>query len=272
MEDSLNLQLPPSSLSSSSMFSSSHDVKLKKDTSRYGSREPNHVFSLSSGCTTAITTTFKPDCKIMKRTNMFLVLLTTMTYLLLISTRTTIPNESNPLHQQLRRSLTTTSIMLFSDGRHLQKEENTTTCTIDCCKANYEEEICTPVEEDGGWIAAVPVAIQIILVIVLLSLSAIFSGLTLGLMSLDITGLEIVMAGDDPVQAQYAKNIYPIRKKGNLLLCTLLLGNVSVNSLLSIFMAAFTDGIIGFLTSTIMIVIFGEILPQAFVRQLQKQV
>jgi CBS domain containing-hemolysin-like protein len=36
-------------------------------------------------------------------------------------------------------------------------------------------------------------------------------------------------------------------------------------------MAAFTDGMIGFLTSTILIVIFGEILPQALVRRLQKQ-
>ena len=134
-------------------------------------------------------------------------------------------------------------------------------CTLECCTA-FEAEVCA---EESGWISAVPVAVQILLTILLLCLSALFSGLTLGLMSLDITGLEIVMAGDDPVQAKYAKDIYPVRKKGNLLLCTLLLGNVAVNSLLSIFMASFTSGTVGFLTSTIMIVIFGEILPQALV-------
>ena len=148
--------------------------------------------------------------------------------------------------------------------RLLQETNDTETCTLECCTQNYEKDIC-PAENE--WISALPIAVQIIFIIFLLSLSALFSGLTLGLMSLDITGLEIVMAGEDPKQAQYAKNIYPVRKKGNLLLCTLLLGNVAVNSLLSIFMAAFTSGTIGFLTSTIMIVIFGEILPQALVRR-----
>jgi hypothetical protein len=143
-----------------------------------------------------------------------------------------------------------------------ETNETMPACTLECCAANYEQDICV---EDSGWISAVPVVVQILLTILLLSLSAIFSGLTLGLMSLDITGLEIVMAGDDPKQAEYAKNIYPVRKKGNLLLCTLLLGNVAVNSLLSIIMASFTSGTVGFLTSTILIVIFGEILPQALV-------
>ena len=55
-----------------------------------------------------------------------------------------------------------------------------------------------------------------------------------------------------------------MRENGNLLLCTLLLGNVGVNSLLSIIMADMTSGLMGFLTSTIVIVIFGEIIPQAY--------
>lgn len=57
--------------------------------------------------------------------------------------------------------------------------------------------------------------------------------------------------------------ILPIRKKGNQLLCTLLLGNVVVNSFLSIFMAELTTGWLGLLASTTLIVTFGEIFPQA---------
>ncbi|EER10605.1 Magnesium and cobalt efflux protein corC, putative [Perkinsus marinus ATCC 50983] len=90
-----------------------------------------------------------------------------------------------------------------------------------------------------------------------------FSGLTLGFLSLDKVGLEIVKAGANVKQAKYAKRIIPIRKDGNLLLCTLLLGNVAVNSLLSIIMADITGGLLGFVISTAVILLFGEILPQA---------
>jgi len=82
-------------------------------------------------------------------------------------------------------------------------------------------------------------------------------------MSLDKTGLQIVMGGDDAEAARYAKIIYPVREDGNLLLCTLLLGNVAVNALLSILLAEYTGGVTGFLSSTFLIVIFGEIVPQA---------
>lgn len=125
------------------------------------------------------------------------------------------------------------------------------------CEAN-----CTQ-EPESSWIDAVPLAAQIIMIIFLITMSALFSGLTLGLMGLDKTGLEIVMEGDDPVNAANAKRIYPLRKNGNLLLCTLLLGNVAVNSLLSILLADKTGGAVGVLSSTFLIVIFGEILPQA---------
>lgn len=54
-----------------------------------------------------------------------------------------------------------------------------------------------------------------------------------------------------------------MRSNGNLLLVTLLLGNVSVNSLLSIILAEISSGLVGFFTSTPLIVIFGEIVPQA---------
>jgi metal transporter CNNM len=63
----------------------------------------------------------------------------------------------------------------------------------------------------------------------LLLLSGLFSGLTLGLMSLDMVSLEILAEGGEEQERECAKKILPIRAKGNLLLCTLLLGNTMVN-------------------------------------------
>lgn len=101
---------------------------------------------------------------------------------------------------------------------------------------------------------------EYIIVTVLVLLSGAFSGLTLGFFSLNVTSLERkVKLGD-----KRAIKIYPIRKKGNLLLCTLLIGNVAVNSAAAIFLGEISSGLTAGILSTILIVIFGEILPQAF--------
>ncbi|TMW60487.1 hypothetical protein Poli38472_000529 [Pythium oligandrum] len=108
-------------------------------------------------------------------------------------------------------------------------------------------------------------------IILLICMSAIFSGLTLGLMALDTTGLEVIIgAGEDPDateeeqhKASLARQILPVRAKGNQLLTTLVLGNIAVNSLLSILMADLTSGLVGFILSTVTIVVCGEIIPQA---------
>jgi len=78
-----------------------------------------------------------------------------------------------------------------------------------------------------------------------------------------VVQLEIVMSGDDAALSKAASVILPVRRKSNLLLCTLLLGNVAVNTLLGILMADFAGGTLGFVVSTALIVIFGEIIPQA---------
>jgi metal transporter CNNM len=97
-------------------------------------------------------------------------------------------------------------------------------------------------------------------VFVLVLLSAIFSGLTLGLFSLSKDDLRRKVDLGNP----HAAKVYKIREDGNLLLCTLLIGNVAVNSTLSIFLGTVAGSILAGLLATSLIVVFGEILPQAF--------
>ena len=94
---------------------------------------------------------------------------------------------------------------------------------------------------------------------VLLTLSAICSGMTLGMMSLNVAELERkITLGDNN-----ARKILVVRKHGSLLLCSLLLSHTAVNSAISVFMSSVTSGLIAGAISTILIVIFGEIMPQA---------
>ncbi len=98
-----------------------------------------------------------------------------------------------------------------------------------------------------------------VIVIVLITFSALFSGLTLGLMGLSVAELKRKKSLGD----KEAAKVYRVRKKGNLLLTTLLVGNVAVNSALSIFLGSIASGFAAGLIATSLIVIFGEITPQA---------
>jgi len=97
------------------------------------------------------------------------------------------------------------------------------------------------------------------IVIILVLLSGLFSGLTLGLLSLDKNELKRKIS----LGNKEAKKVYAVRKRGNLLLCTLLLGNVAINSTLAIFLGNIASGVVAGLMATGLIVIFGEIIPQA---------
>jgi len=108
-----------------------------------------------------------------------------------------------------------------------------------------------------------PIYLVIIFYFILLLFSALFSGLNLGLMSLDLTELEHLKSIGSAKEKAYALKIYPLRKKGNLLLCTILIGNVLVNSTSTLILGSYLEGILAAVGSTLLIVIFGEIIPQA---------
>ncbi|XP_060698224.1 metal transporter CNNM2-like [Hemiscyllium ocellatum] len=109
-----------------------------------------------------------------------------------------------------------------------------------------------------------PFWLQVIFISVLLCLSGMFSGLNLGLMALDPMELRIVQNCGTEKEKNYAKRIEPVRRQGNYLLCSLLLGNVLVNTTLTILLDDIAgSGVVAVAVSTIGIVIFGEIVPQA---------
>ena len=108
-----------------------------------------------------------------------------------------------------------------------------------------------------------PLWLHILCLMFLLCLSGLFSGLNLGLMSLNKTDLKIIINTGTTAEKRYASKIAPVRNHGNFLLCCLLFSNVLVNTTLTILMDDVTSGEIAILMSTLAIVIFGEIIPQA---------
>lgn len=141
----------------------------------------------------------------------------------------------------------------------------------------FEKKNLTPVDEikfvhqgtKNIWIQIIttkeflPLYIVIIFYLILLCFSALFSGLNLGLMSLDLTELEHLQRIGSPKERSYASKIYPLRAKGNQLLCTILIGNVLVNSTSTLILGNYLEGIFAAVGSTLLIVVFGEIIPQA---------
>lgn len=107
-----------------------------------------------------------------------------------------------------------------------------------------------------------PVWAAICIIVSCLGFSALFSGLNLGLMSLDRTELKILKSTGTGKEREYAAIIQPIRDHGNYLLCSILLGNVLVNSTFTILLDGLTSGLVAVVSSTLLIVIFGEITPQ----------
>ncbi|CAN8023928.1 unnamed protein product, partial [Ixodes persulcatus] len=138
-----------------------------------------------------------------------------------------------------------------------------------CTKAPDSEDPKWVHQGDEPWVTLVtqgrlmPVWVQAIVLAGLLVLSGLFSGLNLGLMALDKTELRVIESCGTPSERKWAKVIAPLRNHGNYLLCSLLLGNVLVNSTLTILLDDLTSGLIAVLGATISIVIFGEIIPQA---------
>lgn len=103
----------------------------------------------------------------------------------------------------------------------------------------------------------------ILAVAFLLVCSALCSGLTIGILSLNSHELKRkARAGHSD-----AKIVYPIRALGHQLMVTLLIGNVLVNSAITALLDLRINGLLAVLVTTFFVVLFGEILPMAYLKR-----
>jgi metal transporter CNNM len=90
--------------------------------------------------------------------------------------------------------------------------------------------------------------------------SAMFSGLNLAALSIPRLRLELeVNAGN-----RNAQKVVELRRDTNLLLCTIVWGNIATNVVLTLLSESVLTGVGAFVFSTFVITLFGEIFPQAY--------
>jgi len=90
------------------------------------------------------------------------------------------------------------------------------------------------------------------------------AGLTMGLLSLDVTKLEIKQMTGNEAEKLASGRLLPIIKQHHRLLVTLLLFNSIANEALPIFLGALVPNYLAVILSVVLILVFGEILPSAF--------
>ncbi|KAI8063098.1 hypothetical protein BDF21DRAFT_347515 [Thamnidium elegans] len=107
--------------------------------------------------------------------------------------------------------------------------------------------------------------IRVITVTVLVLTGGFFAGLTLGLMGLDETNLQVMLESGSESEKRNAIRVLDLLSKGKYwVLVTLLLSNVIVNETLPIVLDSIIGGgYLAVLISTALIVVFGEVIPQS---------
>lgn len=93
-----------------------------------------------------------------------------------------------------------------------------------------------------------------------ISQAGIFSGLNLAIFRISRLQLEVDISSGNLA----AQKILDLRQDANFTLTTILWGNVAINVLLTLLSDSVLTGIGAFLFSTVIITLFGEIVPQAY--------
>ncbi|CAN7105251.1 DUF21 domain-containing protein At1g47330 [Brassica rapa] len=105
--------------------------------------------------------------------------------------------------------------------------------------------------------------LDLVIIIALVAFAGLMAGLTLGLMSLGLVDLEVLIKSGRPQDRINAGKIFPVVKNQHLLLCTLLIGNSMAMEALPIFLDRIVPPLAAIVISVTLILVFGEIMPQA---------
>lgn len=103
--------------------------------------------------------------------------------------------------------------------------------------------------------------------VALVFLAGIFSGLTLGLFSIDTMYLRVIARTGSPKEQLRAEKILPLLERQHLTLVTLLVSNAAAMTALPIFLERLLNPVMALVISVTAVLAFGEVIPQAtFVR------
>ncbi|KAM6972244.1 metal transporter CNNM1 [Aplochiton taeniatus] len=153
--------------------------------------------------------------------------------------------------------------LMAKDLRRGEKTKHYSMCAFDGSKWEHyrTRDFWVAVVERS---AAPDLWLQVLVSVLLLALSALFSGLNLSLLALDPVELQVIQNSGTDKEQKYARKIESIRRHGNYVLCTLLLGNALINASLAVWMCQ----ILGMTWLSTVICAFGiffigEILPHS---------
>ena len=89
------------------------------------------------------------------------------------------------------------------------------------------------------------------------------SGLTLGMLSLDMMTLKILQEAGTPAEKKHAARIYPVVERHHLLLVTLLLANAVAVESMPLCLDRVSDPITAIVVSVSAVLLFGEYVYDA---------
>nr|XP_018673090.1 DUF21 domain-containing protein At4g33700 isoform X2 [Ciona intestinalis]XP_026696468.1 DUF21 domain-containing protein At4g33700 isoform X2 [Ciona intestinalis]XP_026696469.1 DUF21 domain-containing protein At4g33700 isoform X2 [Ciona intestinalis] len=136
------------------------------------------------------------------------------------------------------------------------------TCSLEtgnliiCNGVTYKPEVVLTYHDKLFWIY---LGIYVALVLI----AGLMSGLTMGLLSLDLMSLTVLSTDGKPNEQKHAKRILPLVKRHHLLLVTLLLSNAAAVESMPLFLDKISNPITAIVVSVTAVLIFGEVVPQA---------
>jgi len=127
---------------------------------------------------------------------------------------------------------------------------------VRCNSSIYETEKLLGVDETMFWI-------NLVIYAAMASVAGLVAGLTLALLSMDRLDIEVLQEAGNEKERKMASQILPLVRRRHLLLVTLVLANSACVEAMPIVMETFASKVASIVISTSVVLIFGEILPQA---------